>query len=241
MRCAAIALLFICISGIAVDAEEKKQSAPSVYLVGGSASISVRKGAYEFDALNLRQDTARDNTPLFGFMLGKRYAVSPQFRFVAAVMFNFGSAAEDTLAPTQYNLYLIKHSFFHAGIVPEFQIAFPGDERLTPIVFAGGGLNFVRFKEGFFLLDDPRRPVKFTADSHMDPMVEKRWCPHAHGGAGFDFMSRRDIGFSVRYVFMFWKPVIYEDQRDMPMDNVPYREYFLTHMLQVQLLFGFEE
>jgi hypothetical protein len=124
---------------------------------------------------------------------------------------------------------------------PELQLALSEMQGMRPFIFSGGGISFVRFREGFFLPDDPGQQIEFTVDSDMEPMLEKRWCPHAHGGVGFDLMRRREIGLCVRYQFRFWIPVRYDEQRDLPLQGIEYREIFLTHMLQLQLLLAFEE
>jgi hypothetical protein len=155
-------------------------------------------------------------------------------------IFNFGSVVDATLPPPA-DAYVTKEWFFHAGFDPELQFALSPEGALRPFVFAGGGVDFVRLRNGFAEAADTRQAVEFLDEDKMPVVTEKRWCPHAHGGVGFDVMPRREVGVSVKYSFRFWRPVAYDDRRDLPLESVAYREYFLTHMLQVQVLFAFEE
>jgi hypothetical protein len=208
-----------------------------LYFVGINGSLNLRRGSYEFEEYALRQDTSRHIVPMLGFSAGKRYFVSDVIRIVPLFSLNFGSAVQDTILDE----YGIKNTFFNFDFSPEIQFATPGMDQLRPFLFAGGGINFVRMKESFYSIYDPEQPIAFTSDSDMDPVVAKRWCPHANAGIGFDIMPRRDIGISIRYQLRYWIPVKYSDSRDFPVDEIDYKEAFLTNMLQVQLLLAFEE
>jgi len=217
------------------------REAQSIYYGGANVSLNIRKGAYELDAAKLRQDTACENLVLFGAALGKRYALGPSARLKLGAIFNFGTVVEDTLQ-IDYGEYLaVKQSFLQIGIDPEIQFPLSRTGNVTPFVCAGGGFDFVRFQDGFAYVDDPRQWVEFRAEDNMATRVERRWCPHAQAGAGFDFMPRKEVGLCVAYSFRFSKPVAYSDSRDLPLSGVSYREFFFSHMVQIQVLFVLED
>ncbi|MBD3393921.1 MAG: hypothetical protein GF418_17440 [Chitinivibrionales bacterium] len=213
----------------------------SLYFAGANGSLSLRKGAYEFPPAELREDTARQNVLLFGFTAGKRYTLARVLRLKIGAIFNYGGTVEDTLNLGNGNQVLVRHGFFHFGIDPELQVILPENGNLTPFVFAGGGINFMRLRNGFADYDAPLEWVEFHKESDLPTTTERRWCPHAHGGAGFDIMPRREVGICIKYSFRFWKPVEYDASRDLPLDDITYRELFLTHMLQFEILFTFDQ
>lgn len=224
------------LSNAAASSSEAREKS-DVYYVGGRASLSMRKGYFDFPAVEIRQDTARALSFLGGFSFGRRYEFIEWLRMQIGGAFDFGKAVLDTLADFQTS-YVEKLSIVHAGIEAELQYVLPPppQTRLTPFVRLGGGLNYVRFRERFYLLDNQRQEVKFIG---MDANMEKRWCPNLLAGAGFDVEFSKDFGISVGYSFRYWRPVKYGYTIDL-VEPVDYWEEFFTHMVNVNILFTFE-
>jgi hypothetical protein len=220
----------ICLSATAATSVDKSR-----LFIGFDAALNFRKGAYEFDEYELKQDTARNTVITMGCSLGKRYVLSKMFRLNAGLIFNTGSVSEDTIYLPDYSC-LIKNRFIHFGFSPEVVIILPQITNIIPYVFVGGGINYMHFDEKFYVLEDPSRPLQFTDGSGMEPHTSKRWSPHVNYGAGADIYLTRDIGISIRYDFRFWEPVKFDESRDFPAKAASYREIFLTHALQLQFL-----
>ena len=222
----------------AYGAEDDKTS---LYYIGANGLLSIRKGAYEFEPVELRQDTARNNMLMAGVALGRRYEFTPNVRLSVGAIFNMGSVIEDTLQ-TDYDTYvLVKQWLLQVGIDPELQFARANAGAPGLYAFVGGGISYVRFKTGFALFDEPREEAEFRSDANMPAQTEHRWSPHAHAGIGLDIMPRREIGISLRYSLRFSKPVAYEESRELYLENIPYYELHFSHMLQFQILFQFED
>jgi hypothetical protein len=237
---ACLLALCACLQPVASQQDEGGENV-SLYYIGANGSLSIRKAAYEFDAVELRQDTARHNLLMLGFALGRRFEFSPVVRLGIGAAIDFGSVIEDTIQTDIDDYVLVKQWFLHVGLDPELQFALAKAGAIEPYVFIGGGINYNRMRSGFALYDDPRREAEFRNEANMPSFTEKRWSPHAHGGAGFDYMPRREIGISIRYSFRFSKPVAYEEAREFPIASISYYELFLTHMIQLQILFQFED
>jgi hypothetical protein len=208
------------------------EDASNLYFAGGAISLSLRDGSFEFDDVNATQDTARSSALLGGFSVGKRYWLASFMRIQVGAAFNFGHITMDTLKEK----YIEKYSLVHVALEPQLQFCLPPQERLTPFLCVGGGLNWMFYRERFFSLESPHKEVQF---SDLTPQQQTRICPSIIAGGGADIMLSRDMGIAIGYTFRYWRPVALDYQMDL-FEPVKYKERFLTHMLQVQFLFMFE-
>jgi hypothetical protein len=158
-------------------------------------------------------------------------------------MFNFGGAAVDTVAWGPYEEFIEHHSIFHASFDPEIQILFPATSGLRPYIALGASLNFVRYEEEFFLLNEPSRAVDLRDDGEESGIYlqERRFSPSANGAFGVNIVGRRNFGVGLVYAFKYWHPVKYDYDRGLPLTGIPYWERFLTHTFRFNVSVTMEE
>lgn len=214
-------------------AKEETDSVVTFYFIGSSNLLNHRIGSYYFTAIEKRQNIEKPILLMAGVSFGKRYPLWKWLRIQFQGMFHWGRSFNDTLVEQNIS-YSIKHSFKHSCAEATIQLVRSLSPYLSPFVSIGGGVNYLKLDESQVLTADPSQQVSlFTG------IQTKRWSPHVNFGFGFDHTLNPMIGWSMAYYYRVWKPVLFDDIRDLPLDAVKYTETFFTHMLQINLLFTF--
>ncbi len=188
------------------------------YFFGADFLVNQRLGNYFFDISKEKQVLKKPILLLYGGCLGKRYSVKPWLRFQVQGLFHFGSLDVDTLQKTE------TYGYKHAACDADIHILLPEIDPALLYFFVGGGIHYMHTQ-----MESSNRE-----ESGLDI---KRFHPSAQGGVGMDLRIGSGFGLSISYTFRYCEPVAFEDQRDMPISAIEYRELFLSHMAQIKLLF----
>lgn len=199
--------------------------------VGGSILYTNRTGSYLLPALAARVDSRREPLFLYGFSLGKRYALSRHLQLSVEGAWNFGRSNDGEIPRDATEQFYYRH----AACLVTLGISLPAQAGLRPVLLVGSGLNYLHSSEHFFFLDDPEQEVVFEDYPAVDV---RRISPSLHAGLGLDLTPpRRNVGLSLAYSFRLWRPVKYDYHRNLPLFPVEYRETFLTHCGTMSILF----
>jgi hypothetical protein len=219
-----------------VSARAATRSRTHHYAVGGNILYSKRTGYYVLEAAEARVDTARPDAVLGEVSLAKRYLPADWLRIQVATSIGLGVASDDTLMLST-DSYIEKKSMMHIGLEADVHFLSASRGKLTPYLIAGGGVDFMRFQELFYLFDNPSQQVRFQN-------AAAGWSPSLHvtAGLGTDITLNRDHGLGIAYTFRYWRPIRYDYQRgDMPLKAIPYHERFLTHAFRIAYTFTIRE
>lgn len=207
-----------------------------LYFAGGDILYSRRIGSSSFEPIAKRQDFKKNNLFQYGFTLGKRYYAVSWLRYQLEGMFHFGKCVEDTiLEDSDFKEFSPMHHFNHIGLNLDMHLVRQTNNRLSPYVLCGGGVNYMHQEEETV---DPENNNKSVSPINYSGKNIKVWSPNFNLGAGFDYRFTRSMGLSIAYSYRIWKPVKYRDASDMPLEPIEYEERFYTHRFQVNFLFS---
>lgn len=193
------------------------------YYAGLSRLRSLRWGYYEFEDLDLLQDTARAPASMWGIRVGGRYPISSIFRAQVGLQMNFGSIIVDTLLDRYLMPVAEEYSVRHFGVFPEIQIMLPPVGVTQLHAALGIGFNTVKYSE--------------PEDRKLTGLTDRRWCIGAHGGVGFDIWASESFGLTLSYSQTIWRPVYYSYKIELPEYSLPYWEIHWTHTVGAALIF----
>lgn len=200
---------------IAAITAEKPKREPK-YFAGGNFLYTQRIGSYVFEDLQMRQDTVREDLLLGGFALGRRYHINSWLRFQLSLMFHFGHNFEETILN-----YIEKYGYTHVGCDLDLHYVFPRKKRFQPFLALGFGGNYLKVQQSTIFPDDI-----------------KQLSPSLQGGGGLEYKLTTMIAINWAYMFRFWRPVKYRDERVLVLEGKEYGETFFSHIVQVNLLFN---
>lgn len=161
----------------------------------------------------------REDMPAFGFLLGKRFAISKIFRLQVPMMVSFGSVSEDSFASFDG---IVKAKLLGFELSPELQLPLKVNAINAFYLSVGSGVHVVNFTE-----------------QNRDDFVNRFTCSSLSIGAGvgYEKVTSRTAAFSIQYFFRFGRPVYYTYLKDLfPYRGLEYKETFLTHSIRFILL-----
>lgn len=202
-----------------------------------SLNLTIHNRTAIYDLGNAREQIeGRNSLITAGASIGKRLAISRNFRLGAPISLNYGTVKEDTLSGirlgngTVPDEVILKSEFYEFGISPELQYKMPFVNRNSLYVLAGVGMHYVKMQEKEWFGSTQ------IVDSYLEKYSGIRWSICC--GAGSDLYISRHLALGVQYQFRYWYPVKGNTIKDLfPLGNVIYKEKFQSQTISVFLLF----
>lgn len=195
-----------------------------------------RAAVYDFGKGQTQREEMKALSTI-GIGLGKRYFVSEHFRLLVPFTFDAGKKKEITF----YNITLnngnvvdadVNATYYMAGLIPELQLLTHLSHRTTSNISIGGGVHYVRKKEV-----EQADKMEILDPNYLESYGGIRWSMSC--GAGLETVVNPQLSLALQYTFRYWHPVKGETNRGLfPLENVDYKERFLSHGLIVYLIFG---
>ena len=215
---------------------DAEYSVNKMFFASVRTSYSLRSGSYDLSG-NETYRVYKNGIQMWGFSLGKRVPFLFKTRLHLPISLDYGSSIEDTVdqVPLEDGTtkdLLLKASYYHVGIIPEWQIPI----RITPdfalFLAAGGGFHYMKYIEDEFISGEEQVRI---IDSYLQN--DHTFSFSADAGAGFELLVQNRFAVSLQYSFRYWNPVEFTTMRDLfPYQPVKYKENHATHIFQLILL-----
>ncbi|MDG5815320.1 hypothetical protein QA601_09535 [Chitinispirillales bacterium ANBcel5] len=204
-------------------------------LPGISVSYSNRTPFRNHDNIDRVEQLTSKKLLSLGALAGKRFPINHKFRLQITADVHYGRNVADTLfnvSLTDETIRdLLRYEYiFSAGILPQIQHQLPLQNNANSYFYAGVGLFYSTYKEKLY---DFNQTITIE-DSQLSS--SSRFSFALKTGIGVEFPVSNKIGGAVVYGIKFWRPVEYNESRDLFPMGIDYRERFITHSLTIHLL-----
>lgn len=213
----ACALCLIVISSLY---SEKLKEKPFAYCIGIAASVETRTATRAITDIDFEHDYKLPITLRPTIILGRHFYPVSWFRIEILGEYSFSKAENDTVVDfstlkkykaggADLNIHLVKR------VNPSFGL------------FAGVG--------GGFLITSVKAEDN---EQGYGGFKIRNSSPVLNIDAGCEIVPMRKTGFSISYLYRFWRPTRFTDDRDMPLQGTDYKELVHSHGLVLKLLVG---
>lgn len=199
---------------------EKAKDKPFAYCIGVVTSIEKRVAFRTIDDINLEQEYDLPISLRPTIILGRHFYPVSWFRIEIMGEYSFSKAENDTIVD-----FSTLKKYAAGGADLNIHLRKKVNSSFGLFAGVGGGILITSVKA-----EDNEEGYGGFKIRNSSPVLNI--------DAGCEIIPMRKSGFSISYVYRYWRPTRFTDDRDMPLQGAEYKELVHSHGLAIKLLVG---